>query len=196
MIYRESSNYWTFGNSAGFGRIHMIAFWLSVFTLALILISLFMIFMVLLQRADANAGLGTAFGGGVAESTFGSDAGNVLTKSTQWAAAVFFLICTGLYLGHIRMAEKTAGAGETLPQLQLTENATEAAAVDGSGGTEMGEENTAEMTDSEGSAAELSLPEDEWFHVKGTGEIGAVASEDSATASGESEQAEGPAQER
>ena len=196
MIYRESSNYWTFGNSAGLARIHMITFLLSVFTLALILISLFMIFVVLLQRADANAGLGTAFGGGMAESTFGSDAGNVLTKSTRWAAAIFFLTCTGLYLGHIHRAEKAAGAGEALPQLQLTENATEDAAVDGSGGTEIGVENTTEMTDLEGSAVELALPEDEWFRVEGAGESGAVAGEDSATVSGDGVQAEGPVEER
>lgn len=174
----------------------MITFLLSIFTLALILISLFLIFVVLLQRADTNAGLGTAFGGGMAESTFGSDAGNVLTKSTRWAVAIFFLICIGLYLGYIRGAGKPNVAGDSLPLLQVTENAVEAARVDGSSDAEVREQHAAELTDFERSEVELSLPEDEWYPVGETGERGAAVGEDSATMSEENDQPDGSVEER
>ena len=77
----------------------------AFFTLLLILVSLFLIFMILLQRASTSAGLGTAFGGGIAESTFGADAGGLLKKWTYFAAVAFFLISFGLYLGYISEAD-------------------------------------------------------------------------------------------
>ncbi len=73
----------------------------AFFTLLLILVSLVLIFLVLLQRANTNAGLGTAFGGGLAESTFGADAGGLLKKWTFFATVAFFVLSLGLYLGYI-----------------------------------------------------------------------------------------------
>ncbi len=73
----------------------------AFFTLLLIIVCVVMIFLVLLQRANTNAGLGTAFGGGMAESTFGADAGGVLKKLTFIAAVAFFILSFGLYLGYI-----------------------------------------------------------------------------------------------
>ena len=64
----------------------------------------FLIFLILLQRASTSAGLGTAFGGGFAESTFGADAGGMLKKWTYFAAVAFFLVSFGLYLGYISEA--------------------------------------------------------------------------------------------
>ena len=51
---------------------------ITIFTFLLIIVCLFLVFVVLLQRANTNAGLGTAFGGGIAESTFGANTGNIL----------------------------------------------------------------------------------------------------------------------
>ncbi len=99
----------------------MANFLLSIFTLALILISLFLIFVVLLQRANTNAGLGTAFGGGITESTFGADAGNILTKCTIWATVSFFVISFGLYLGYIAEAGESFSEEGELPQLSAEE---------------------------------------------------------------------------
>ncbi len=73
----------------------------AFFTLLLILVSLFLILVVLMQRANTNAGLGTAFGGGIAESTFGAETGNILTRSTVGASIAFFIISFGLYLGYM-----------------------------------------------------------------------------------------------
>ena len=50
---------------------------------------LLLILIVLMQRPKSE-GLGTAFGGGVTDTLFGSGAGNVLTKITTWLGLVFF----------------------------------------------------------------------------------------------------------
>ena len=89
---------------------------LTVFTFLLIIVCLFLVFVVLLQRANTNAGLGTAFGGGIAESTFGAETGNILTKSTIVASVAFFVISFGLYLGYIAKLDDSVEKGESLPQ--------------------------------------------------------------------------------
>ena len=103
---------------------------ITIFTFLLIIVCLFLVFVVLLQRANTNAGLGTAFGGGIAESTFGANTGNILTRSTIFASCAFFIISFGLYLGYILKSENSITGGELLPQLssqplpiQIDENA-------------------------------------------------------------------------
>lgn len=81
----------------------------------LILVSLFLVLVVLMQRASASGGLGAAFGGGVAESAFGADTGNVLTKATKLAAGAFFVLSLSLYLLIMGTHGKTAPADSTLP---------------------------------------------------------------------------------
>lgn len=73
-------------------------------TLLLILISGFVILLVLMQRGSAQGGLGTAFGGGVAETAFGADTANVLTKGTVFAIAAFFVLSFVLYLGNLAVS--------------------------------------------------------------------------------------------
>lgn len=79
----------------------MSTIFLTLFTFVLILVSLFLVLVILMQRANTNAGLGAAFGGGIAESTFGADTGNILTKATVWATVAFFVLSMGLYLGYM-----------------------------------------------------------------------------------------------
>lgn len=74
---------------------------ITLFTFVLILISLLLILVVLMQRASSSGGMGAAFGGGMAEQTFGAETGNILTKATIWTAIAFFVISLGLYLGHM-----------------------------------------------------------------------------------------------
>lgn len=45
--------------------------------------------------------MGAALGGGAAESMFGGETGNMLTKLTVKLTVVFFVLCAGLYLGYI-----------------------------------------------------------------------------------------------
>ena len=51
-----------------------------------------------MQRTSQSGGMGAALGGGAAESAFGSDTNNVLTKATVYGIIAFFLVALGLYL--------------------------------------------------------------------------------------------------
>jgi len=88
---------------------------ISLLTFVLILISLFLILVILMQRANTNAGMGSAFGGGVTESAFGAETTNVLTRATKWGAFAFFILALGLYL--LYMARE--GAARTAPDAFL-----------------------------------------------------------------------------
>jgi len=76
----------------------MLNILISLLTFVLILISLFMVLVILMQRANTNSGMGSAFGGGVAESAFGTETTNILVKATKWSAVAFFIIALILYL--------------------------------------------------------------------------------------------------
>ncbi|NBD38566.1 MAG: preprotein translocase subunit SecG [Verrucomicrobia bacterium] len=71
---------------------------ISFLTFVLILISLFMVLVILMQKGSSGGGMGSAFGGGVAESTFGAETTNILTRATKWAAFGFFIVALTLYL--------------------------------------------------------------------------------------------------
>src|SRR5258707_6628731 len=73
---------------------------LGILTFILILVSLFLILVVLAQKSK-DGGMGAALGGGAAEAAFGAETGNVLSKSTIYAAVVFFVLAFMLYLGRI-----------------------------------------------------------------------------------------------
>src|ERR1019366_7618708 len=74
---------------------------LGILTFVLILTSIFLILVVLMQKAKSDGGMGAAMGGGMAEATFGADTTNVLSKATINAAIVFFVLGCGLFLGRI-----------------------------------------------------------------------------------------------
>ncbi len=76
----------------------MSALFISLLTAALIGISLIVVLVVLMQRTSQSGGMGAALGGGAAESAFGADTNNVLTKLTIYCIIAFFLIALGLYL--------------------------------------------------------------------------------------------------
>lgn len=78
----------------------MSGFLIGFFTTVLVLASLFIVFVVLLQRGS-EGGAGSAFGGGAAESAFGGETSKVLTRATVITAIVFFVVGLGLYLGQI-----------------------------------------------------------------------------------------------
>ena len=71
---------------------------ISLLTLVLLVISVFVILIVLMQRTSQSGGMGAALGGGAAESAFGSETNNVLTKGTVYGIIAFFLVALGLYL--------------------------------------------------------------------------------------------------
>lgn len=60
-----------------------------------VLVCLFMILVVLMQRSKQE-GLGAAFGGGFTESVWGAQTSQVLVKTTVWLAALFFILSISL----------------------------------------------------------------------------------------------------
>ena len=83
---------------------------ISLLTLFLLLISAFVILIVLMQKTSQSGGMGAALGGGAAESAFGSDTNNILTKGTVYGIIAFFLVALGLYL--LYQAQSTSAAPE------------------------------------------------------------------------------------
>ncbi|MBC2606216.1 preprotein translocase subunit SecG [Pelagicoccus albus] len=99
-------------------------------TVVLVLVSLFMIFLVLMQRGNANGGLGAAMGGGMAESALGAETSSVLSKWTRNTAIVFFLLTFGLYLSKLHQHEVAkAGVEGALPQIDAPEQSAASSAL-------------------------------------------------------------------
>ncbi len=97
----------------------MLGIFSTLFTFVLILVSLFMMLVVLMQRANTNAGMGAAFGGGVADSAFGADTTNVLTRATKWSAVAFFVLSAALYLTYIAQSSSAAAEEEALTDIPV-----------------------------------------------------------------------------
>jgi preprotein translocase subunit SecG len=90
---------------------------LNILTAVLIIISLFLILVVLAQKAKNDGGMGAAMGGGMAEAAFGADTSNVLSKATINAAIAFFVLAFVLYLGRIYQRTHVSTVGEGLPTI-------------------------------------------------------------------------------
>ncbi len=79
----------------------MASILIGLFTLVLVISCILLVLVILMQRPNANAGMGAALGGGMAEGAFGGEAGNVLTKVTVKLTIIYFVLSAGLYLGYI-----------------------------------------------------------------------------------------------
>lgn len=90
---------------------------LGILTFVLIVVSLFLILVVLAQKAKSDGGLGAAMGGGMAEATFGADTSNVLSKATINASIAFFVLAFALYLGRIYQRAHATAGGDALPTI-------------------------------------------------------------------------------
>jgi preprotein translocase subunit SecG len=90
---------------------------LGICTFVLILTSLFLVLVVLAQKAKSDGGMGSAMGGGMAEATFGADTGNVLSKATINASILFFVLSFALYLGRIYERKHAVATGGALPNI-------------------------------------------------------------------------------
>lgn len=92
---------------------------IGIFTFVLILISVFLVLVVLAQKAKSDGGMGASLGGGATEAAFGADTGNVLTKATINAAIAFFVLTFGLYLGHIYVSKHAKSSEGALPVIAV-----------------------------------------------------------------------------
>ena len=98
----------------------MVNILITFLTFVLILVSVFMVLVILMQRASANAGLGSAFGGGAAESAFGAETTNILTRLTRWSAFAFFGISLVLYVLWLeRSSDARRGEDADLPTISV-----------------------------------------------------------------------------
>lgn len=95
---------------------------IGVLTFILILVSVFLIFVVLMQKAKADGGV-AAMGGGATEAAFGAETGNVLVSATKYATILFFVISFVLYLGHLYQAKHAVAADSALPTVSAPASA-------------------------------------------------------------------------
>lgn len=106
----------------------MLSILITLLTLFLILVCVVMVSAILMQRSSSDGGLGAAMGGGAAESAFGADAVNVLTRATKWSAIIFFSLAFGLYLLHMAAHRAAQPVDDTAPlQFEADPAAAEAA---------------------------------------------------------------------
>ena len=85
-------------------------FLLYASVVVLFLVCLLVVLIILMQRPSANAGMGSALGGGAAESVFGGESANVLSKIPTTHTVMLFIISFGLYLGFVAREKKTPSA--------------------------------------------------------------------------------------
>ena len=90
---------------------------LGILKFVLIVTSVFLVLVVLMQKAKNDGGLGAAMGGGMAEAAFGADTSNVLSKATINAAILFFVLAFALYLGRIYQRTHLTPASDALPTI-------------------------------------------------------------------------------
>jgi preprotein translocase subunit SecG len=90
---------------------------IGILTFVLIITSLFLVLVVLMQRAKSDAGMGSAMGGSSMESTFGAETGNVLSGATIKASIVFFVVSFTLYLAHIYQSKHHDAMDNKLPTI-------------------------------------------------------------------------------
>ncbi len=95
----------------------MISILIGIFTFVLLVVSAFLVLIVLAQKTK-DGGMGSALGGGVTESTFGAETGNVLSKTTIKLAIAFFVLTFMLYLGQIYVRKHAAPVENKLPTLE------------------------------------------------------------------------------
>lgn len=87
---------------------------IGIFTFVLILVSIFLVLVVLMQKAKSDGAV-AALGSSGMESTFGAETGNVLSKATINAAILFFVLSFGLYLAQIYQSKHKDAADAKLP---------------------------------------------------------------------------------
>lgn len=90
---------------------------INILTFILVLTSVFLVLVVLMQRAKTDGGMGAAMAGGATESAFGAETSNVLTGATIKGAIIFFVLSFGLFLANIYQAKHREAIDDKLPAI-------------------------------------------------------------------------------
>ncbi|MBL4576705.1 MAG: preprotein translocase subunit SecG [Opitutaceae bacterium] len=93
---------------------------IGIFSFVLLITAIVMILLILMQKSQGG-GLGSAMGGGMAESAFGAETDSILVKLTRNATITFFVLSFGLYLGHLYLNGQAGPGNETMPSLAAPE---------------------------------------------------------------------------
>lgn len=136
----------------------MLGIFITFLTFVLILVTLFMCLVVLMQRPNANAGMGAAFGGGVTESTFGAETTNVLTRATKWSGITFFVVAIFLYALYLVDSQPDAAETLSLPEF-ATEEAPATDTVSDPSLTQSAQDTSADIAETVDSTTEEVLAE-------------------------------------
>lgn len=110
----------------------MLSLLIGIFTLILILICVLLVLVILMQRPSADAGMGASLAGGAAESAFGGETGNVLTRVCVKCIVVFFVLTFSLFLANIYLkstekASEEVSAPTMAKELEQLANSSEKA---------------------------------------------------------------------
>jgi preprotein translocase subunit SecG len=84
-----------------------MAILIGLLTALLVLTCLFLGLLVLIQLPKKEAGMGSAFGGGMTDSILGAGSGNILTAATRYSAAFFLILALALSI--LKTREANAG---------------------------------------------------------------------------------------
>jgi preprotein translocase subunit SecG len=88
----------------------MLPIFINILLVIHVLVSLFIILLVLMQRPK-NEGLGAAFGGGMMENIAGAGATNLLQSITRWCGIIFFalsLTLSWLYVKNVDQGKRNS----------------------------------------------------------------------------------------
>ena len=105
-------------------------FLLYASVVALFLVCILVVLVILMQRPSANAGMGSALGGGAVESVLGGGAAEGMSWLTTVLTVILFVLSFGLYLGFVAREHKTPtalSAQATTPDTKATVNKVEPA---------------------------------------------------------------------
>ncbi|MDR2735278.1 MAG: preprotein translocase subunit SecG [Puniceicoccales bacterium] len=94
----------------------MSMFFIVVLTLALVLVSMFIVMIILMQRPNEETGLGATLGEGSVTAVFGGDAVNVLARWTKWCVGFFYLAAFLLAMIYMAREHKPGKADEIIPK--------------------------------------------------------------------------------
>ena len=154
---------------------------IALFSFVLIILCLFTLMVVMVQKPKGDGGMGAALGGGSMEAALGAETGSLLTKITIYAVIGFFVLTFALYLGNL--ASKKSVEAESNESL-LSEIVDETAAEDsGTSGltTDSTLQQVIQATETETAPAEevvTELPEE----AAASGQAGTEAAEEAAKA--------------
>src|SRR5271165_3477790 len=93
-----------------------MGFIIGLLTFVMVLDCLVLVLLVLIQLPKKEAGAGLAFGGAASDALFGAGSGNVLTKVTKYAAAIFFVMALLLSILQSRFHDRTSVFQQKLNQ--------------------------------------------------------------------------------